>query len=54
MMGLGHADAEGGEERKLRMSARMAVESLKGLYFAPVDFDLEPYFHFISRSCTNE
>jgi len=35
-MGLGYADAEGGEEGKLRMSARRAVESLKGLYVTPV------------------
>jgi hypothetical protein len=31
-MGLGFADVEGGEEGKLRMSARMAIESLKGLF----------------------
>jgi hypothetical protein len=35
-MGRGFADAEGGEEGKLRMSARMAIESLKGLFITPV------------------
>ncbi|KAG1849671.1 hypothetical protein DFJ58DRAFT_716896 [Suillus subalutaceus] len=35
-MGLGFADAESGEEGKLRMSARMAIESLKGLFVTPV------------------
>lgn len=34
-MGLGFADA-GGEEGKLRMSARLAIESLKGLFVTPV------------------
>ncbi|KAG1730890.1 hypothetical protein EDB19DRAFT_1366513 [Suillus lakei] len=34
-MGLGYADAEG-EEGKLRMSARMAIESLKALFITPV------------------
>ncbi|KAG2104429.1 uncharacterized protein F5147DRAFT_775688 [Suillus discolor] len=35
-MGLGFADAGGGEEGKLRMSARLAIESLKGLFVTPV------------------
>lgn len=35
-MGLGFADAEGGEEGKLRMSARVAIESLKRLFVTPV------------------
>lgn len=35
-MGLGFADAEGGEEGKLRMSARVAIESLKRMFVTPV------------------
>ncbi|KAG1795380.1 uncharacterized protein HD556DRAFT_1365161 [Suillus plorans] len=35
-MGLGFADAGGAEEGKLRMSARLAIESLKGLFVTPV------------------
>jgi hypothetical protein len=35
-MGLGFADAEDAEEGKLRISARMAIESLKGLFITPV------------------
>ncbi|KAG1760208.1 hypothetical protein EDD22DRAFT_96234 [Suillus occidentalis] len=35
-MGLGFADAEGVEEGKLRMSARVAIESLKRMFVTPV------------------
>jgi hypothetical protein len=35
-MGLGFADAEGSEEGKLRMSARVAIESLKRMFVTPV------------------
>jgi len=36
-MGLGYSESGGGgEEGELRMSARMVVESLKGLYVTPV------------------